>query len=445
MNITTAMESFQKGIDDKKQGVALDDFYAYTPDHKYIYKPTGQIWVKTGVNADIPPIEYKDKDSNQKRMLASDWLDRNRSVQQMTWMPGEPQIIKDRLMIEGTLIEKRGVKCFNRYRPPNIQAGDDSKATPWIDHVRKVYPNEADHIIKWLAARVQRPWDKPNHNLVLGGIPGVGKDTILVPVKTAVGSWNFSEVSPETILNNDFNPYVECVILRISEAHDIGDFSRFQFYDKLKNLSTSPPETIMVNKKHMPEYHIPKCLGVIITSNHKDAFFLPRDDRRHFVAWSDMMPEDFGTPYFDSLYNWFESGGNEHVYAYLKTLDISDFNIKAPPDKTPVFWEIVSLNAAPEDASLMDIIDDLGEPDAITLDMIIAQCLSRYDTDFAEWLKDRKNRRAIPHRLDKCGYVPVRNDAAESGLWRINDKRQVVYAKKTLSLSGQLRAAGKLR
>jgi phage terminase large subunit-like protein len=64
---------------------------------------------------------------------------------------------------------------------------------PWIEHIRRVFPNNADHIIQYLAHRVQRPGEKINHALVLGGEPGIGKDTALEPVKRAVGHWNFKE------------------------------------------------------------------------------------------------------------------------------------------------------------------------------------------------------------------------------------------------------------
>jgi hypothetical protein len=64
--------------------------------------------------------------------------------------------------------------------------------------------------------------------------------------------------------------------------------------------------------------------------------------------------------------------------------------------------------------------------------------------DLHEWLKDRKNRRAIPHRFDACGYVPVRNSARKDGLWIIGGKRQVVYALRALSLDQQIKAATKL-
>jgi hypothetical protein len=137
-------------------------------------------------------------------------------------------------------------------------------------------------------------------------------------------------------------------------------------------------------------------------------------------------------------------GGDTHVAAYLMQLDISSFDIKAPPPKTPTFWEIVSTNLAPEDAELADVLDTLGRPDAVTLDAIRQGASERYEHELADWLTDRKNRRMIPHRLEKCGYVSVRNDGTEDGYWTVMGKRQAVYAKNTLPHREQLAAARKL-
>jgi hypothetical protein len=57
------------------------------------------------------------------------------------------------------------------------------------------------------------------------------------------------------------------------------------------------------------------------------------------------------------------------------------------------------------------------------------------------WLADRKNRRVIPHRMEVCGYVPVRNDSAKDGLWVIGGKRVAIYARKVLPLRNQIAAA----
>ena len=60
---------------------------------------------------------------------------------------------------------------------------------------------------------------------------------------------------------------------------------------------------------------------------------------------------------------------------------------------------------------------------------------------FQSWVLDRKNRRIIPYRLESAGYVQVRNDAAQDGLWKINGERQVIYARNDLSAADRLKAA----
>src|SRR5262249_51168408 len=152
----------------------------------------------------------------------------------------------------------------------------------------------------------------------------------------------------------------------------------------------------------------------IITTNYKaDGIYLPADDRRHFVAWSNLVKEDFGQDYWNKLWGWYDKGGDRHVAAYLATFNLSTFDAKAPPPKTPAFWDIVDASRAPEDAELADVLEEMGNPDATTLIRIRGSATG----DFEEWLKDRKNRRVIPHRLERCDYVPVRNDAAKDGLW----------------------------
>ena len=209
----------------------------------------------------------------------------------------------------------------------------------------------------------------------------------------------------------------------------------------MKAYTAAPPDVLRVDEKNLREHNVFNCVGVIITTNHKaDGIFLPADDRRHFVAWSGLCKDDFDANYWVKLWRWYREGGARDVAAYLSELDISAFDPKAPPPKTPAFWDIVDANRAPEDAELADVLDKLGMPEATTLTRVTNQATG----DFELWIKDRKNRRAIPHRLEKCGYVPVRNDLADDGLWKMSGKRQVIYARSTLSLAAQLKAARSL-
>lgn len=433
---------------DERRAVRLEDFRAYMPQHLYIFTPAREMWPAASVNARLSPAPLLDTngrpvlDANgePKFVRASLWLDRHRPVEQTTWAPGEPMLIQGRLISEGGWIERPGCTVFNLYRPPTLVPGDATRAGPWLDHVRRVYPHEADHIIRWLAQRVQHPETKVNHALVLGGLQGIGKDTLIEPVKRAVGPWNVSEVSPQQLLGR-FNGFVKSVILRISEARDLGDVDRYSFYDHLKAFTAAPPDVLRCDEKNLREHSVLNCCGVILTSNHKaDGIYLPADDRRHFVAWSDLSKDDFAEDYWKKLWSWYAEGGDRHVAAYLAQLDLSGFDVKAPPPKTAAFWDIVDASRAPEDAELADVLDRLGNPDATTL----LSVQNKATGDFETWIRERKNRRQVPYRFEQCGYVPVRNDAATSGLWVINKVRQVIYAKASLTPRDRLAAARKL-
>ena len=113
---------------------------------------------------------------------------------------------------------------------------------------------------------------------------------------------------------------------------------------------------------------------------------------------------------------------------------------KAPPPKTAAFWDIVGAGSAPEDAELADVIEAMGNPDVLTLGQLI-DCALQKQSEAADWLIERKNRRAIPHRMERCGYVSVRNpDAKSDGRWVFQHRKQVVYANAKLSVHEQIAA-----
>ncbi|MBM4438215.1 MAG: hypothetical protein FJ029_13535, partial [Actinobacteria bacterium] len=281
------------------------------------------------------------------------------------------------------------------------------------------------------------PHEKINHALVLSGLQGIGKDTLLEPVKHAVGPWNFIEVSPAHLLGR-FNGFAKSVILRISEARDLGDVDRFSFYDHLKTYTAAPPDVLRVDEKNLREYSVFNVCGVVITTNHRtDGLYLPADDRRHYVAWSERTKDDFTPDYWPVLYRWYLGGGHRHVAAYLAERDLSGFDPKAPPPKTEAFFDVVNANRAPEDAELADALERLGNPAAVTLHDLAGPAQSA----FSDWLKDRKNARIIPHRLEAAGYLAVRNPDAKDGLWRVAGRRQVVYARHDLPARDRLLAA----
>jgi hypothetical protein len=355
--------------------------------------------------------------------------------------PGQPERIKDKVVKEGGWVDEPGTATFNLYRAPSIIRGDALRAGPWLDHCDKLLGEEGrKHGVAWFSHRVQKPHEKINHAIVLGGAPGIGKDTLLEPVKRAVGHWNVAEASPSKMLGQFNAKYLQAVILRISEARDLGEVDRYSFYEHMKTATAGPPDVINVNEKFIKEYTIFNVVGVVYTTNYKHGgIYLPSDDRRHYVNWSDLTSADFGADYWDEIWDWYDTGGDTHVAAYLASHDISSFNPKKEPPKTEAFWEMVRANDAPEDMELADVIEVLGSPKALIIPEIKDKVV--FGSDFESWLSDRRTRRVIPHRLEKCGYVSVRNPDADNGRWKVKGTTTAIYARKELSPRDQIEAA----
>jgi hypothetical protein len=99
---------------------------------------------------------------------------------------------------------------------------------------------------------------------------------------------------------------------------------------------------------------------------------------------------------------------------------------------------------------MADVLDALRDPttnelpEAVIISELVTAAEQIRAAEFAEWLKDRKNRRLIPQRLADCDYIPVRNPDATDELWRVDGRRQAVYCLRNLSFSTQVRAVRKL-
>jgi hypothetical protein len=196
-------------------------------------------------------------------------------------------------------------------------------------------------------------------------------------------------------------------------------------------MLATPPNTLRVNEKYVREYYIINCLGMVVTTNYRDALYLPANDRRHYVAFSERRTEDFGKEFWDSFWSWYTDGGGlKHVAALLHRYDLSGFNPKAAPPKTPAFWHMVNVDRGEEHSELADAIDALKNPDALTINQLMEKVPG------LEWLRDLKKRRIVRKRLEESGYVAAANARAKSnhGMWTINSKRQVIYARSDLDL-----------
>jgi hypothetical protein len=439
---------------DASERKPLSDFVALGPANKYIDVTNNEIWLPASIDKVMGKVVIgTDKAGGKLYQAASTYLLRHSRVDQLTWAPGLPPLIEDLVMLDGEMRPQAGNRIYNLYRAPLPSTGNPADVGPWLDHLRTLFPRdeEVKHIINWLAHRVQRPGEKINHALVLAGAPGIGKDTILVPVRRAIGEGNFQEIGPAQLMER-FNQWAAAVIVRVSEAHDLGEISRFSFYERTKIYQASPPELLRCEQKYLNPYYVPNVMGMIITSNYREeGLYLNKDDRRHWVGWSDKEETDFDEEYWTQLYDWFAAGGIENVAAYLATRDLSRFNPKAPPPMTAAKLAMIAANTTAEDSELGDVLEEMDNPEAVTVRQIavaanggdpwVVEQAEYFKARLSVWLTERKNAGMVPARMRKVGYERVANKYAGDGRWKVRGTKETVYARRELTDRDRYEAA----
>ena len=392
------------------------------------------MWPNASVDDRLPPMPLLDASGNPVKNAsgkvvmtkATVRLAKERSIESFTWDPGQPEFIRGFVVVDGGYIAKSGATTYNFYRPPpDIKLGDPAQATRWVKHWHAIYPNGADHCIDWLAYRVQYPGIKINHALFLGGEPKIGKDTLLEALVYTLGTWNVKNIKLNHLVSKN-NEFLKALIVRLSEVRDVGERGAVDLYrlnDHMKDMLATPPDTIRINEKYINEYYLLNRAGMIITSNYRDALKLPAGDRRTYVEFSERRGDEFPAEFWNEFWAWYQADGFAHVAALLYTRDLSKFDPKAEPPKTPAFRYMVTASRGVAYGELADAIDALGNPRALTINELMAIAPG------LEWLRDVSKRGITGHRIADCNYVAVDNPAAKDGLWKIDGRRQTIYVR----------------
>jgi hypothetical protein len=404
--------------------VPISNFIYFGPGNNFIYRPTTSLWIAGAVDVAVSPIN-----EDGKIIRASEWLKTNQLATSMTCEPSiEEDYLKGYDCREGELIENTGAAIFNTYRRSTIEMGDAKLAKPFLDHVKLLLQKkgDAEQFLNYMAHRVQKPWEKPRFALLISGGQGVGKDTIIEFCAPAIGVWNVANIDP-SFLDASFNEYVTATLIRISEAANLHEMTKWAFNERTKTLIAGSPDITQVNPKYGQKYSVRMHCGVIITTNHlAEGIYIPPDDRRYDVMESATFiemgigEEKKRRQYFNDLWEWFLQGGANHVAAYLTEKNISKFSASNGQRKTEAHKTIVAGGMS-SDQWLDDIVDWLGEPNAVRSDWIIIKALENGE-------KEANIRRRISPAMGRLGYVMLRS-SNKDGRWKIGGKKVTVYVK----------------
>ena len=242
-------------------------------------------------------------------------------------------------------VDAEGQRCLNTYVATTLvpKAGD---ASLWLRHVDFLFGDrikERDHYLDALAYKVQKPWAKIRHALVIGGAPGIGKGTVARPLKAIFGARNYVEPDNQEIVQGKRGWLVEKLCAVNNELRMPGT-KRSDVVSYMKPVIAD--DTVRVRLLYLNEYDIDSLAIIVCFTNYPEELYIEPGDRRW---WLFKSPAKAFSPdqdkerraYFDPLHKWLDGEGPAIVYHWLLQRDVSHFdaNMAAP-------WTVEKEHAA---------------------------------------------------------------------------------------------------
>ena len=285
---------------------------------------------------------YLDAD-DAPRSVAKAWMvsDTRVEVDKLAYNPGQPKLTAE---------------AFNLWPGMGVEP-QQGPVDPWLDLLAHGVPDlPLRHwLIKWFAYPLQNLGAKMDTNLLLFGSQGVGKNALIAPFSIIYGK-NATTVSKEHFDTAFNDTYAARQFINIDELSGGGGKDGQKIANKIKMLTTSP--TLWVNSKGKAEYEVDNHVNLVITSNHSDCLKLEENDRRATVIQFGTREHIKPAPYWDAYFTWLANGGAAHLYAYLLSVDLTDFDPHGRAPHTEWKAQITDATRGPIEAFVRELWDD---------------------------------------------------------------------------------------
>jgi hypothetical protein len=137
--------------------------------------------------------------------------------------------------------------------------------------VRRLYPEEADHMFDWLALKVQT--NKIGFALVLGGTPGAGKDLLLRPIVRALSPHAAGSVDIRQMDGEFYGDVIANKTLVVVQEANSGQGAKdLRLREGMFRTLIAIGEPFVVNRKGKPQMPIPNVADYVFTMNEIAGF-----------------------------------------------------------------------------------------------------------------------------------------------------------------------------
>ena len=229
---------------------------------------------------------------------------------------------------------------FNLYLGMNIELEDftgfeydEERLIPFQQHVLKYFcrnkQESYDYFMNYFARKVQMPGNKNGVGMVLKTAKeGVGKGLVIDCLlgNNIFGELCYAQVGNMEALIGKFNSILmNKLLVNVDEV----SMTKAQA-DTVKGMITG--ETMLFEKKGLDKITLKNHTDFVFTSNNDFCVCIGLHDRRYFILDTDDSNAN-DQEYYTSFRNYcIDPETAKHVYRYLMSIDISDFNPKEIPD-----------------------------------------------------------------------------------------------------------------
>jgi hypothetical protein len=198
-----------------------------------------------------------------------------------------------------------------------------------------------NYVLKWIANRVQKPYEITKVALLFKSLQGAGKNLFWDWVgKSIIGQKYFFDTEKIDLVFGRFNGIIENIILGV--INETSGKDTFNIIELIKGLITA--DINMIEHKGLKPYGNKNHIGLIFLTNNSNSINIPSDDRR-FVGIK-CNSEICNDPiFFPKVVQEIKSKKYDRCfYEYLMAIKIDDFDFTNERPKTSFYNDMVELN-----------------------------------------------------------------------------------------------------
>ena len=213
-----------------------------------------------------------------------------------------------------------------------------------------------DYLLSWMAHTIQRPEELPGIAIVFRGQQGTGKGVATEEFGKLIEPHFIALTNMEQLVGRFSGHLKDRLLVYANEAIWGGNKSA---EGALKAMITDPNAS--VEQKFKDTVRIENFKRLMISSNEDWAVPVAKDDRRFFVLnVGNDHKED--TAYFNAIIEQMRNGGSEALMHLLMTRDLSQFDVRKPP-QTPFIFDLKFLSMDTADQFVYELLRKSSEED----------------------------------------------------------------------------------